>query len=276
MKRAALAGFLAAIASLAPPARGELRPLWELGAGATVLSLPDYRGADQSRGYIYPFPYVIYRGDRFKADREGIRGMLFDSDRVRLHISAFGTPPIKSNQARAGMPDLDPTLELGPSFDITLLRDRVRDYKLDLRLPVRAVLATDLSDIDYAGIVAYPNLTLDLHPVFLGGRWNVGLQVGSLFGTSRYHAYFYGVPVQFATPTRPPYTASGGYSGAVFLASLSRRFRSLWVGGFVRYDNLNGVAFDDSPLFKRDHSVMAGIAAAWVFYESAQRVEADD
>jgi outer membrane protein len=276
MKRAALAGVLAAIASLPPPARGELRPLWEIGAGATVLSLPDYRGADQSRGYVYPFPYVIYRGDRFKADREGIRGMLFDSDRVKLDISAFGTPPIKSNPARAGMPDLDPTLELGPSVNITLARHRVRDYKLDLRLPVRAVLATDFSDLDYAGIVAYPNLTLDLHPVFLGDRWNVGLQVGSLFGTSRYHAYFYGVPVQFATPTRPPYTASGGYSGAVFLASLSRRFRSLWVGGFVRYDNLNGVAFDDSPLFKRDYSVMAGLAAAWIFYESAQRVEADE
>jgi outer membrane protein len=56
MKRAALAGVLAAIASLPPPARGELRPLWEIGAGATVLSLPDYRGADQSRGYVYPFP----------------------------------------------------------------------------------------------------------------------------------------------------------------------------------------------------------------------------
>ena len=50
----------------------------------------------------------------------------------------------------------------------------------------------------------------------------------------------------------------------------------LWVGGFARYDNLRGVAFEASPLMRQNYSVIAGIGAAWVFAESTVRVEARD
>jgi len=45
------------------PAHAELRPEWEFGIGATAFTFPDYRGSDESRGYLLPFPYLIYRGD---------------------------------------------------------------------------------------------------------------------------------------------------------------------------------------------------------------------
>jgi hypothetical protein len=59
-----------------------------------------------------------------------------------------------------------------------------------------------------------------------------------------------------------------------FLAAVSKRFPSLWVGGFVRYDTLSGAVFDDSPLVKKKNYVAGGIAVAWVFGESSRKVEA--
>lgn len=266
----------AALVVAAGQACAEERPLWELGAGAFGFAQPDYRGADQSRGYVLPLPYVVYRGDRFRVDREGIRGLLFESDRVEFDISLYATPPVDSsdNTARAGMPDLDPTVEVGPVLDVTLARDRPRDwdYRLRLRLPVRGGVSTGG---DGVGWIFWPHLNLDLKPRFLGGTWNLGLNAGPMFGDNKYHAYYYSVASQFATPQRPAYEASGGYSGTIFLAGLTRRFDKVWVGGYVRYDNLSGVAFEDSPLFRQNSFWSAGIAIAYVFAESKTRVYSD-
>jgi outer membrane protein len=274
MRTASLALLLCASASMA---RAELRPEWEFGVGATAFSLPDYRGSDESRAYLLPFPYVIYRGDKLRVDRGGVRGVLFETDHVEFDLSMSATPPVDSdkNRARRGMPRLDPTLEIGPRLNVTLVRDRANDRALTFRLPLRAVIATDLSHAEGAGYVAYPHLSFDTRPTFFGGRWNLGLQAGPLFATQRYHRYFYAVDPQFATPERPPYAASGGYSGTLAVASITRRFRSVWVGAFARYDTLKGAAFEASPLMRRDYSLMAGVALAWVFAESARKVEVD-
>ncbi len=276
MRLAARAVVVAAALSAAG-ARAELRPEWELGAGASAITLSDYRGSDESHTYVLPFPYLIYRGERLRVDRQGLRGILFDSGRVHLDISAHATPPVDSdeNRARQGMPSLDPTLEIGPRLNIDLVRDRARERTLTLRLPVRAVVATDLSHTRGAGYTAYPHLDLDLRPVFLGGKWNLGLQAGPLYGSREHHEYFYGVAPQFATAERPAYQARGGYSGAVALVSLTRRFPRFWLGAFARYDTLKDAVFEASPLVRRDHAVMAGFAIAWVFAQSETLVEAE-
>jgi outer membrane protein len=276
----ALAVLSIVLAALPATGRAELRPLWEVGIGPVGLYLPDYRGSDQGRGYLYPFPYFAYRGEYFKVDREGIRGIFFESDRVELDVSLYGTPPVdsKQNRARQGMPDLDATIEVGPVLDITLARDRKIDYtyRLRLRLPARAVVATDLSHAQFIGWTFYPHLNLDLRPEFLGGRWNVGFNAGPVYASQKYNEYFYGVAPQFATPARPAFDARAGYSGVAFLASLSRRIQSFWVGAYVRYDTLQGAVFDDSPLVKRNTSLAAGLAIAWVFLESDKKVETPD
>ncbi len=273
--------FLAIAALVLPlPARAEQRPLWELGLGVTGLYLPDYRGADQSRGYAFPLPYAAYRGERFKVDREGIRAVFFDTDRVELDVSVFGTPPVDSddNRARQGMPDLDATLEVGPVLEITLARDRKIDYnyRFRLRLPARAAFATDVIHWSYIGWVFYPHLALDLRPEFAGGRWNLGFAAGPLYATRKYNDYFYSVAPQFALPDRPAYQAPGGYSGWVALATLSRRFDKIWVGAYVRYDTVGGATFESSPLVKRDYALSAGLGIAWVFAQSRQLVETED
>jgi len=274
MRRASLALLL--WASI-PLARADLRPEWEIGAGASVFTLPDYRGSDESRGYVLPFPYVIYRGERFRVDRQGIRGIFFESDRVELNLSVNATPPVDSedNRAREGMPQLDPTLEIGPRLDVTLARDRARDWSFEVRLPVRAAIATDLSHTRHIGYVAYPHLHLFTRPVLAGVKWNLGLQAGPLYASRKYHDYFYAVDPAFATPERPAYEASGGYAGTLALVSLTRRFPRFWVGAFARYDTLKGAVFESSPLVRRDYSVMAGFAIAWVFMESGKKVDVD-
>ena len=101
---------------------GVQRPLWELGIGVAGLRLPDYRGSDQSRGYVLPLPYIVYRGTWLKADRDGARALLFDSQRVKVDVSVAASTPTRSsdNSARAGMPNLPGTFELGPNLNITL------------------------------------------------------------------------------------------------------------------------------------------------------------
>ncbi|MDD1633311.1 MAG: MipA/OmpV family protein, partial [Methylococcaceae bacterium] len=87
------------------------KPLWELGVGLAFLQLPDYRGSDENRLYLLPYPYFIYRGDIVQVDQERVSGRIFKTDKVLLDISLYGQVPVKSsdNDARTGMPDLDPT-----------------------------------------------------------------------------------------------------------------------------------------------------------------------
>ena len=196
--------------------------------GATGLSIPDYRGSDESRYYVLPIPYFVYRGDKLRVDRQGPRAKVFESPRLELDFSALITPPVDSakNRARQGMPDLDPVLEIGPKLNLTLWRDRAREARFDARFAVRGVIATDLSHTEDAGYVFHPHLYLGLKPALLGGKWDFSAQIGPLYGSDRYHQYYYGVAPQFATPERPAYQASAGYSGLVTGGSLRRRFVS--------------------------------------------------
>ncbi|QEL65628.1 hypothetical protein OTERR_21520 [Oryzomicrobium terrae] len=268
-------GALAA-AVLALPASADQKPLWEAGIGVGALVLPDYRGSNQTRGYALPVPYFMYRGDFLRADRNGVRGALLDTDRVELNISVSASLPVNSdkNDARTGMSDLKPIVEVGPSLDINLWRTGDRRTKLDLRLPMRAALTVE-SNPKAVGWVFSPRLNLDVEDVAGFNGWNLGLLAGPIYQTRKFNEYFYSVAPQYATASRPTYQANGGYAGTQVLSSLSKRFKSTWVGAYVRWDSLKGAAFEDSPLVKRDQYVAAGVAIAWVLGESAQKVEWD-
>lgn len=271
------AGCLLALIAIAPcGARAGEFPLWEAGAGIAVIDFPDYRGSDERQSYVLPIPYFVYRGEILKADREGLRGQFFKNDRLDLHLSLNGTVPVDStdNSARSGMPDLDPTLEIGVRLDITLLRKPDRSIEVTLGLPVRTVIATDFSHSKNIGWVFEPQFNVDFRDMWPGEGWNIGLAAGPLFGDKRYHNYFYGVAPDFATPQRPAYNAASGYAGSQILGSMSKRFRSYWVGGFVRLDSLAGAEFEDSPLVRQTESFSAGFAISWILGRSQKTVEA--
>ena len=257
-------------------ARADQLPLWELGAGAAVVNFPDYRGSDERHTYALPIPYVIYRGETLRIDRQKVRGLLFESRIAELDMSASGSVPVDSddNRARRGMPDLDPTLELGPSLNIFLHRDPTGRTTLELRLPLRAIIASDFKHTTYEGLLFNPHLNLNLRNVFPGPGWNLGMQAGPVFATRKYHDYFYGVAPPFALPERPAYEARGGYSGMQSTIALSKRFQNYWFGAFVKADSLHGATFEDSPLVKKKYAISGGVAAAYVFMKSGRLVEA--
>ncbi|MHB0973316.1 MAG: MipA/OmpV family protein [Thiobacillus sp.] len=257
------------------PAVAAGKPLWELGIGMSALSFPDYRGSDESSLHAVPFPYFVYRGTFLKADRHGIRGTFFDSDRVELNVSVGASLPVNSdeNRARQGMPDLQPTAEIGPSLDLNLWRTDDRRYKLDLRLPVRTAVTVKggMRDI---GWVFSPRLNLDIADVGGMAGWNLGLLAGPMVGSKRNHDYFYSVAPQYATAARPAFDAKSGYAGSQLLVAVSKRYPKYWLGAFARWDSLKGAAFIDSPLVRRENYFAAGVAIAWILGESSTRVEA--
>lgn len=276
-RRLALLGCLAATASM--PTRAD-QPLWELGLGAGWLQLPHYRGSDQNHQWLLPVPYAVYRGKIFRANRDGARAVLLDSDKLDVDISTALSAPIRSsgNRARAGMPDLAPTLELGPNVNINLAKGQWAPgtadstaWKLDLRLPLHAV-ATLESGAQGIGYTANAVINLDLR----WQGWNIGTQAAALYGSQRYHQYFYDVATPWATGTRPAYSAGGGFGGMRYTLGASKRFGNTWLGTFVRADSLSGARFADSPLVRKQHTVSAGFALSWVLATSTERVSVDD
>jgi outer membrane scaffolding protein for murein synthesis (MipA/OmpV family) len=262
----------------APGARGEDQPLWEAGLGFTVLDFADYRGSDERTRYLLPVPYALYRGSILRVDRDRVRGMFFEADRVSIQLSVSGSVPVNSsdNAARKGMPDLDPTLEIGPSLELRLYESAASRVTVDLRLPARTVIATDIRHTHNVGWVFQPQINFDFRNVFQDAEWKTGLALGPVYGDKRYHNYFYGVTPEFATTQRPAYVAESGYAGGQVIATVSRRYQRMWVGGFVRWDSVAGAAFEPSPLVRQNNTVTTGLAVVWRLQQSQRLVPVRD
>jgi outer membrane protein len=237
MKRphAARLGLLVAAGLAAAGAQAADQPLWELGLGAAWVHLPHYRGSDQSRDWLLPVPYAVYRGEILRANRDGARAVLLDSERFDFDISVSAAAPTRSsdNLARSGMADLAPVVEIGPNLNSTLARGA--GWKLDLRFPVHAVFTVQ-SKPQSIGWTASPVINLDLQ----WAGWNLGVQGGPRWASRRYHGFYYDVGTADATAVRPAYAAQGwlcrlaadGRRVAAPGRLLARRLRARrWCGG---------------------------------------------
>jgi outer membrane protein len=274
----ARAGLLMAsllVTAWAGDVQAKEEPLLELGLGAGAIAFEDYRGSATVHAYPLPIPYVIYRGDFLKADRDGVRGTLFNQDWVELNLSGNATTPVKNDRARSGMPDLQSTVELGPALNFHLLRLEDSHVKFDLRMPLRTAITVESSP-KYIGWTFTPQFALDVVDPLGYEGWNAGFLLGPLFADHRYHDYFYSVAPRYALVSRPQYQAGGGYAGSQALTALSKRFAKYWVGAYVRYDTLSGAAFENSPLVQRNSYWSAGFGFAWMLHRSAQMVEVPD
>jgi outer membrane protein len=250
-------------------------PLLEYGLGVGAVAFEDYRGSDTSHVYPLPVPYLVYNGKFLKADRDGVRGTLFNQDRVELNLSVNATTPVRSDRERSGMPDLRPTVEVGPSFELHVWRSDDARIKLDFRMPLRAAFTVQASP-RMIGWTFTPRFNLDIADPFGFSGWKLGLLAGPLFADRRYDDYFYTVATQYATTLRPAYQATGGYAGTQTTAALSKRFPHFWVGAYVRYDTLSGAAFIDSPLVQSRRYWAGGVGISWMIHRSSTMVEVPD
>ncbi len=273
-RRPARRGFgLVLGALLAAPAYSEERPLWELALGGGALSVPDYRGAEDNQNLVFPLPYIVYRGPFLRVDDEGVRGMFYETERLELDFSVDGTLSRSSDdiEARVGMPDLDPSFQLGPSLKVRLYDrpDLGRDLELNLNARAAFTLSSSPQQIGYT---SSPHFTYH-HDIPLFDRvWRLGLSAGLEFGSTQFHDYYYSVAPQFGTPTRPPYEADAGFGGTRFIFTFQGRTQKTWISFFGRYDHVGGAVFEDSPLVRSKGNLTAGFVVTWFVAKSKKKV----
>ena len=244
----------------------QVKPKWELGVGAGMLSLPHYRGSDQRAEYVSPIPYIRYNGKRLKIDREGGRFYFYNSETIKVDVSTAFALWVDSddNRARQGMTDLKNIIELGPRIQFNLYQSDDKNFRFRFAMPLRTGYAIDLSRTENIGWTFSPYLQLR----YFKSGWESAFSIGPSWGSEEYHDYFYEVAPQYAIAGRSAYNAQAGYSGSRMTLTLSKRFDKIYFGLFARYDNLSGATFIDSPLVKQKDSFMVGAALSWVFKES--------
>jgi outer membrane scaffolding protein for murein synthesis (MipA/OmpV family) len=238
---------------------------WELGVGLGSVYGPDYRGSDEYRSFTSVIPYVVYHGKFIRSDREGIKAQFFSSDDIdfSLSASAYISPNSDENERRENMPSLGSTIELGPSLNIRLTGENLRNG-WQLQLPLRAVFAVGGSSDKMIGSVIQPQLVYQ-HTF---SSWNLRYRTSVMFGSKDYHDYYYTVEAQYATAARAEFNSIGGYSGFINDISLSRELKieelKTRFAFFIRYDNLANVKFNESPLFVSENVWRGGAAIIWI------------
>jgi len=267
-----LALMICALPASAEEKQQVLLPLWEVGAGAGLTSLPQYMGSDERYTFGIAFPYLIYRGNRLRVDRDGIDRKLFGIEGLALNLSlGFGLPVRNSNRARAGMPKLHTNGQLGPRLDWRFADDDHSSWTL--RLPVRAVIDTTGHSL---GWLADPDVLIKLHHLDRDNRLEIRIQGGLLYGSKRYHDTYYSVDAPYVTANRPAYQARAGLHSLALRTTLSYRFTpeiSLFTS--VRLRDMKVGVVRDSPLVKQPWYLSGIIGVTWSFWQSERMMPAD-
>lgn len=256
-----------------PDSTTEELPLWELGLGLGGISQPHYVGTDQTRNFLFPVPVPIYRGDILKSDEGGLRAELVDNPNFRFDISMDFNLAVDSDDVdlRAGMPDIDSRFQIGPSLSWRLGESENSQWLANF--PLRASLSIGGDGLDDSGFTFAPNLTYFKYFDWRKKPWRLGFAVGPQFGTRDYQNLYYGVDPEFATTTRPAYSADGGYAGSRALLTLRSKDRDrLWVW-FLRYENIKGATFDDSPLVETNNGISIGFIYSRFLIKSKEKVK---
>jgi outer membrane protein len=207
-----------------------------------------------------PYPYIAYSSENLKIDNEGVEHKLFSLEDLTLQLSLSGTLPVESTGAREGMSDLDAAGEIGPSLVYNLYKHDIFD--IDIELPIRAVLSTNLKSVEYHGII-YKLKTLVKFKNDKGDTFEI--ETGPVWADSRYHNYLYGVEDKFVTSSRAKYKAKGGYSGYQTAIGLVKNFKHFKVGAFVKHYSLRSSSISDSPLKERNSALYSGFFLAYIF-----------
>ncbi len=250
----------------------EKLPLWEYGVVGLATRLPHYRGSEEYSNYAFPLPYFIYRGKIVKANRDGVRGIFWRSEKFQTDISMSGNPPVSDdNKARTGMPELDSLVEIGPAL-------RYYFYELDernsfyLQANIRMAFSIgfdDGLDTGHEGYISDLALVYKNSKLFEKSGIRFHLSTGIQFSDQELHSYFYEVEEKYATSDRPAYHVEGGYGGAHLTCSVVKKLTSdISVALFGRWINTAGAVFEDSPLVQTENNYVVSLILSYKLGES--------
>lgn len=242
---------------------------WDAGLGLASLSFPAYRGSKVREVLALPVPIVSFSSKHLSLSRDGAKLDVYDTRRVRFNLSAAGSLPVDSDDVplREGMPDLNPSIELGPALIIAL--PCWSGWTCVQETLARGVIASDFEQIETIGWTLQPRLKLRRSaPATRRHRHDWELTAGPVYATRRYHDYFYTVEAPYATAERPAYAARSGFSGWRFSATHVYQFGDFGIYSYVSYDNLRDSAFADSPLLETKDYILGGIMMRWTLWGS--------
>lgn len=268
-KTATLAALISLIV-ISPPAA--TKPLWELAGGVGYISIPRYPGSIQSKDYFIPAPVFHYYGEKIQIDKGKISSQIFKNERIHIQISADGTPPVDSDEidARIGMPDLDATIQIGPSFDFRINNPK-SDNDWSFKLPLRLSIATDLSHFDDRGFLLNPKLKFERQINSSSGYKKFQFTMATVFASRRYLNYYYGVDAEFSTTSRSSYEPVSGYAGAYISAGISHKIGPWQWSAYSRVRWLNNTNFKSSPLVTTKQEKQIGLLLIYTFAQSSRQ-----
>ncbi len=227
------------------------------------MSYPDYLGSNHSNSMIIPFPFIDYHSKKLDIDQDGIKQQLFSIDGLSLRLSINGSLPVTSSGSREGMRNLDPSGEIGPALVYSLYKREKLTIKLDF--PIRAIISSDFkTNIEYRGYKSDPKIALD----YKSNGYLFQFQTGGVWTNSRFNNYIYGVDSSSVTKDREEYKAEAGYIAYKTSIGLSKKLKKVWIGGFIRYYNLNGAISKNSPLKEQNSALYSGLFIAYLFDKS--------
>ena len=244
-------------------------PLWEVGVGAFGASQQAYPGASEQVRRGLALPFLIYRGEYLRADRDSLGVRAITQPRYEVDIGlagAFGSRAGDS-EARRGMPELGTLVEFGPRLKWHL-GPLDGDSRLRAELALRGVFDVD-DKFRNKGISFEPRLVWEQRG---GGNWRYGASAGALFGNRKLADTFYSVAPADALPGRPAYSAEGGLIAWRLGANVSREITpDLRLFLFGRFDSVAGAANRASPLVRTTTGASVGVGLAYTFARSSRR-----
>jgi MipA family protein len=253
---------------LAQPAKTAL-PLWEIGAVGVTAAQSAYPGSSETVRLALAAPFVIYRGEYFRFDRDSAGFRAIHNPDFELDIGFSGSLGSRASDtvAREGMDDLGTLIEFGPRMRWNLSAASAPG-QWRIELPLRGVF--DISNgAAYRGLVLEPELKYS-YRAKEGWTWGTGL---SLIGADQsMQSLIYSVNAAQATASRAAYQAQAGLMALRLSGSLSYPLAPdtrLLV--FGRVDSVQGAANQASPLVRQNTGASVGAVLAYNWKQSEAR-----
>lgn len=241
---------------------------WNAGVGVAGAGYPAWRGASEAESLVLPLPTFSVWTPQAEIGSEGLEAQKRFGAHGLLRFSASGSLPVDSDASalRTDMPDLDPTVELGPALGWRSAQYGPWHWRAETLL--RGVMSVDFEQPQWLGWTLQPRVALHWRSGVVSSQQAIRARVavGPIWAQQKLHAYFYDVPAELATAQRPAFRSRGGYNGTRANFSLDWLQGRLLVSGYVGYDDLRGTAFADSPLRPEDQYWLIGSFMSWRFW----------
>lgn len=244
-------------------------PLWEAGVFAGALTTPAYPASNQRNQRALVLPFLVYRGDVLRADRNGLGARMVHTDTFEFDVGFAGSLPASSNdiELRQGMPDLGTLIEFGPRVKMKLA-EPAPGQRVTFELPLRAVLEFN-GGAHQVGYALEPKLAYESRAP---GDWRLKAAISLILGDQQLNQYFYSVPAVYATSSRPAFDAQSGLISSRLTVDGSKYMGpDVNLFAFARYDLHEGAANRNSPLFAQNQGLSMGLGLTWTLGRSEAR-----